>query len=74
MSVYLSKRTNKAVNRKRTQRLMRLMGLEGMAPGPSTSKRHPRHKVYPYLLHDVVIERPNQAANGGRQTGCAGVQ
>ena len=60
MGVYLSKRTNKAVNRKRTQRLMRLMGLEGMAPGPSTSKRHPRHKVYPYLLNDVVIERPNQ--------------
>lgn len=49
-----------AVNRKRTQRLMRKMGLEGLSPGPSTSRRHPRHKVYPYLLRDVVIERPNQ--------------
>ena len=49
-----------AVNRKKTQRLMRKMGIEGMAPGPSTSKRHPKHKVYPYLLRDFVIERPNQ--------------
>ena len=49
-----------AVNRKRIQRLMRKMGLEGMAPGPSTSRPAPGHKVYPYLLRDVVIERPNQ--------------
>ena len=48
------------VNRKRTQRLMRKMGLEGMAPGPSTSRPSVGHKVYPYLLRDVVIERPNQ--------------
>lgn len=60
MAVFLSKRTGKAVNRKKTQRLMRKMGLAGLAPGPSTSKRHPRHKVYPYLLRDIVIERPNQ--------------
>lgn len=49
-----------SVNRKRTQRLMRKMGLEGMAPGPSTSRVSASHKVYPYLLRDVVIERPNQ--------------
>ena len=60
MRVFLSKRTGKAVNRKKTQRLMRRMGLEGLAPGPSTTKRHPTHKVYPYLLNDVVVERPNQ--------------
>lgn len=48
------------VNRKRVQRLMRLMGLEGVAPGPRTSHAHPEHKVYPYLLRAVVIERPNQ--------------
>lgn len=60
MTVFLSKRTHKAINRKKTQRLMRKMGIEGMAPGPSTSRRHPRHKVYPYLLRDVLVERPNQ--------------
>jgi putative transposase len=48
------------VNRKRVQRLMRLMGLEGVAPGPRTSHTHPAHKVYPYLLRDLAIERPNQ--------------
>jgi putative transposase len=48
------------VNRKRVQRLMREMGLAGMAPGPATSKRHPQHKVYPYLLRGVAVTRPNQ--------------
>ena len=48
------------VNRKRVQRLMREMGLAGMAPGPETSKKHPRHKIYPYLLRGVVVSRPNQ--------------
>ena len=48
------------VNRKHVQRLMREMGLAGMAPGPNTSKAHPRHKVYPYLLRGVAVTRPNQ--------------
>ena len=48
------------VNRKRVQRLMRLMGLAGMAPGPNTSRPHPEHKVYPYLLRGVPVVRPNQ--------------
>ena len=48
------------VNRKRVQRLMRVMGLAGMAPGPNTSKAHPEHKVYPYLLRGMPIVRPNQ--------------
>lgn len=48
------------VNRKRVQRLMREMGLAGMAPGPATSKPHPQHKVYPYLLRGVAVTRPNQ--------------
>ena len=39
---------------------MREMGLAGMAPGPATSKAHPRHKVYPYLLRGVEVTRPNQ--------------
>ena len=47
------------VNRKRVQRLMRILGLAGMAPGPNTSRSHPQHKVYPYLLRGVVVARPN---------------
>lgn len=49
-----------AVNRKRVQKLMRLLNLAGMAPGPATSGSHPEHKVYPYLLRGVAITRPNQ--------------
>jgi putative transposase len=48
------------VNRKRVQGLMRDMGLAGMAPGPNTSRPHPEHKVYPYLLRGVIIARPDQ--------------
>ena len=48
------------VNRKRVQRLMRILGLAGMAPGPDTSRPHPQHKVYPYLLRGVVVTRPNR--------------
>jgi putative transposase len=48
------------INRKRVQRLMRWMGLEGIAPGPRTSRPHPEHTVYPYLLRGLVIERPDQ--------------
>lgn len=48
------------INRKRVQRLMRRMGLEGLAPGPRTSRPHPEHTVYPYLLRGLAIERPDQ--------------
>jgi putative transposase len=48
------------VNRKRVQRLMQTLGLVAMSPGPSTSKPHPQHKIYPYLLRGVDINRPNQ--------------
>ncbi len=48
------------VNRKRVQGLMRNMGLVGMAPGPNTSRPHPEHKVYPYLLRGVIISRRDQ--------------
>jgi putative transposase len=48
------------VNRKRIQRLMRRIGLAGMAPGPNTSRPHPQHKIYPYLLRGVHVTRPNQ--------------
>ena len=53
-------RDGSPVNRKRVQRLMRLMDLVGQAPGPATSKPHPQHKTYPYLLRNVGIVRPNQ--------------
>ncbi len=48
------------VNRQRVVRLMRLMGLAGMAPGANTSRRHPEQRVYPYLLRGVAVVRPNQ--------------
>ena len=47
------------INRKRVQRLMGVLGLAGMAPGPDTSRAHPQHKVYPYLLRGVDVIRPN---------------
>jgi len=48
------------INRKRVQRLMRLMGIEAIYPKPHTSRPHPQHPVYPYLLRGLTIDRPNQ--------------
>ena len=48
------------VNEKRIARLMRRMGLQAIVPGPHTSRPHPKHKVYPYLLRDLKIERADQ--------------
>jgi putative transposase len=48
------------INRKRVRRLMRVMGLRALGPKPNTSKPAPGHKIYPYLLRDLVIDRPNQ--------------
>ena len=48
------------INRKLVQRLMRVMGIQGLSPGPQTSKSHPEHKKYPYLLRDYKITKPNQ--------------
>jgi putative transposase len=48
------------VNRKRVRRLMRVMGLAAIYQKPNTSRSHPAHKVYPYLLRGLVIDRPNQ--------------
>ena len=59
MVIFLGK-AGHTVNRKRVQRLMRLLGLAGMAPGPNTSRPHPEHQVYPYLLRGVPVVRPNQ--------------
>ena len=48
------------VNRKRVQRLMRQMGVRALYPRPRTSHPGQGHKIYPYLLKDISIERPNQ--------------
>ncbi|NCU27269.1 IS3 family transposase [Candidatus Nomurabacteria bacterium] len=48
------------VNSKKVLRLMKQLGIYGMAPGPMTSKAHPEHKKYPYILKDLEISRPNQ--------------
>ncbi len=48
------------INRKRVQRLMRLMGLEAIYPKPRTSIPNKEHKIYPYLLRDLSIENINQ--------------
>jgi len=47
-------------NRKRIQRLMRLMGLEAIYPKRKTSKPNPAHRIYPYLLRNLSIDHPNQ--------------
>jgi putative transposase len=54
------RRLGEAVNRKRVQRLMRLMGLEAIYPRPRTSQPAPDHKIYPYLLRNRLVARPNE--------------
>jgi putative transposase len=53
-------REGEEINRKRVKRLMGLMGLEAIHPGPRTTVRDRDHKVYPYLLRGVAIERRDQ--------------
>lgn len=54
------RRQGEGVNRKRVARLMRQMGLAAIYPAPNTSKPAPGHRVYPYLLRGLTIDRPNQ--------------
>jgi putative transposase len=49
------------INRKRVQRLMRRMGIAALGPKPRTTKPAPGHQIFPYLLRDLVIDRPNHA-------------
>jgi putative transposase len=49
-----------AVGRRRIRRLMRKLGLWAVRPKRNTSKPHPAHKIYPYLLRGMTIDRPNQ--------------
>ena len=49
-----------SVGRRRIRRLMRKLGLSAVRPKRNTSKPHPEHKIYPYLLRDKTIDQPNQ--------------
>lgn len=49
-----------AVGRKHVATLMRRMGIEALHRKPNTSRRHPGHTIYPYLLRGLKIDRPNQ--------------
>ncbi len=60
MTEYLRQKKDYQVNHKRVYRLMNQMGLRAVAPRPHTSRPHPEHKIYPYLLRGVSITRPNQ--------------
>ena len=48
------------VGRRHLGTLMQRMGIQALCPQPGTSKRHPQHKIYPYLLRKVSIKRANQ--------------
>jgi putative transposase len=54
------RRNGHGVNRKHVQRLMREMGIEAIYPKPNLSRANPEHKIYPYLLRDVSIDRKDQ--------------
>lgn len=60
MTRWLKGQRGEPVNHKRVERLMNKMGLMALSPGPHTSRKHPQHKFYPYLLRGLVIDRPNQ--------------
>lgn len=55
----LLQREGQAVNRKAVQRHMREMGIAGITPGPNLSRRNCDHSVYPYLLRNLKVERPD---------------
>jgi len=59
MVVWL-RRQGEEVNRKRVQRLMQLMGIEAIYPKPRTTQRKANHRVFPYLLRNVEVIRPDQ--------------
>ena len=53
------RRQGDTVSRKRVRRLLRLLGLHAVFQRPRTSQSHPGHRIYPYLLRDLPITRPN---------------
>ena len=54
------RRDGVCVGRHRVRRMMRLMGLEAIYQAPRTSRPHPTHRIYPYLLKGLAIDRPNR--------------
>lgn len=60
LTLFVTRETGVAYNEKRIRRLMRLMALEAIYPKPHTSCPGEGHKIYPYLLRDLTIRRPNQ--------------
>ena len=58
-----------SAGRRRVRRLMKKLGLWAVRPKRNTSKRHPEHKVYPYLLRGKTIDQPNQSLPS-RKRGC----
>jgi putative transposase len=60
MTAHLNKNEGFHVNHKRVRRLLRLMNLMAIYQKPNTSRKHPQHAIYPYLLRGVTIHRPNQ--------------
>ena len=65
------KRNNHRCGHHRVRLLMRLMRLIPIYQAPNTSKKHPQHKIRPYLLRNVVIDRPNLVLLSGK--GCADI-
>ena len=59
VAVILERDHQLLVNRKAVQRHMREMGIAGISPGPNLTRRNPEHQVYPYLLRNLVVTRPN---------------
>ena len=60
MAVLVGQEMNREFNRKRFQRLMQVMGIQAIYPKPNTSKPGEGHKIYPYLLRGLKVDRPNQ--------------
>jgi putative transposase len=60
IAMALKKQAGLMVNRKRVRRLMQFMGIRAVYRRPRTSKPAPEHAVYPYLLRELKIARPNQ--------------
>ncbi len=61
-----------SAGRHRVRRLMNIMGLQTIYKGPNTSKKHPQHRIYPYLLRKLAITRPNQVPLSHMQACAAG--
>jgi putative transposase len=59
MTMWLRKDLGYKVNKKRVERLYKLMGLQALGPKPNTSKPAKEHKTFPYLLRGLKIDRPN---------------